>query len=113
MVAMVCGVDIRPKIIRMSRGLDKQKGDIENDRYDADKDQLLIGKVRPDRRDRIVGKNKCEYRKGCKDAEIDTCAGSLEFLFVMTQSAPQDAHPDKAIAHDHNDGKHGVAGEGR
>src|SRR5262249_9100410 len=113
-MARVIGVtDLGTKIFGMPRCLDEQESTIENDGYKADEDELRISKIRPDGCDSVVGENEREDRQGSKHAEINAGAGRLIFLLVMPQSAPNDAQSDQAVAHDHDDGKHGVTGEGR
>ena len=112
---MVLVVSIRAcdEVIAMTNGLGVQEHAIEDDGHDTDKTELA-GRINRARRCLgIIWQDQSDCGEYNQHAQIHVGAGDLKVLLAIAQAADQNADADKAIAHDHHHGEHGVARQRR
>ena len=94
-------------------GLHRQEHAVERERQHRDGDGLRRRQRRPRRHDGEVRQDQREDRERDHDRQEGAGARQVVALLVMPQAAEQQAQPDRAVEHEHDDGEHGVAGDRR
>ena len=101
----------REEVIAMPHGLDENERAVEHQRDDTGEDQLRRAEKRTGRAGGDVRQHQGERGERGQHRQRGAGAVKLKSLLVMTRPAPEQAHPDDAVAHDHHGGVHGVARE--
>ena len=100
------------EIVPVANGLDEDEGEIEDQRYRADEDELNRRVDRAEGRDGVVRQHQRQRRQRAQHGQRRGGALELERLLVVKPGAEDKAQSDNAVGDDHHGREHGVAGDG-